>query len=88
MTTPQPLPPSTSRLPKGWAVVAQDSEDAEFVHLRLPPEVTRISAALRLSIHAEFGGWKLSRVRLYSDGTRRVLLERRKTTHHVPDPGI
>ena len=37
---------------------------------------------------AEFGGWELSRVRLYTDGSRRVLLKRKKTAHHVPEPGI
>lgn len=70
--------------PSGWEI---ESEDFEYVPLRLPPDVTRISASMRLAIQAEFGGWELSRVRLYSDGSRRVLLKRRKTAHHVPpDP--
>jgi hypothetical protein len=43
---------------------------------------------MRLAIQAEFGGWELSRVRLYTDGSRRVLLKRKKTAHHVPEPGI
>ncbi|MBC2638352.1 DUF5703 family protein [Rhodococcus sp. NPDC056960] len=73
------------RLPSGWET---ESEDFEYVPLRLPPDVTRISASMRLAIQAEFGGWELSRVRLYSDGSRRVLLKRRKTAHHVPDPAI
>ncbi len=46
--------------------------------LRLPPDVTRVTASMRLALEAEFGGWELSRVRLYSDGTRKVLLKRRR----------
>jgi hypothetical protein len=56
--------------------------------MRLPRDVTRVSASMRLALQAEFGGWELSRVRLYTDGSRRILLRRRKTTHHVPAPGI
>ncbi|ATA28632.1 hypothetical protein MLM_2243 [Mycobacterium lepraemurium] len=47
--------------------------------LRLPPEVTRVSASTRLSIEAEYRGWELTRVRLYTDGSRRVLLRRKKS---------
>ncbi|WAC55398.1 DUF5703 family protein [Gordonia sp. SL306] len=64
-----------SRHPRGWEV---SSDTHECVLLTLPPDVTRITAALRLSIEAEFGGWELKRVRLYSDGTRKVLLRRKK----------
>ena len=52
--------------------------DWEYQPVRLPPDVTRISATVQLGIRAEFGGWELSRVRLYSDGTRKVLLKRKK----------
>jgi hypothetical protein len=31
-----------------------------------------------LSIEAEYRGWELTRVRLYTDGSRRVLLRRKK----------
>ncbi len=54
------------------------SDDYEWAPLRLPPEVTRISASTRLSIEAEYRGWELTRVRLYTDGSRRVLLRRKK----------
>ncbi|PRW63052.1 DUF5703 family protein [Actinopolyspora mortivallis] len=54
--------------------------DWEYFPLRLPPGISRLSAATRLSIHAEFAGWELSRVLLYSDGSRKVWL-RRKRTH-------
>ena len=42
----------------------------------------------QLAIQAEFHGWELTRVRLYPDGSRRVLLRRRKTGHHVPEPTV
>ena len=46
--------------------------DWEYRRLKLPPGVSRRAAAIQLSIHAEFAGWELSTVRLYSDGSRRV----------------
>ena len=63
-------------MPAAWE--AELSDDYEWIPLRLPPEVTRISASTRLSIEAEYRGWELTRVRLYTDGSRRVLLRRRK----------
>ena len=66
------------RMPAGWE--ANLSDDYEWVPLRLPPDVTRVSASIRLSIEAEYRGWELTRVRLYTDGSRRVLLRRRKST--------
>ena len=65
------------RLPAAWEVDL--SEDYEWIPLRLPPEVTRISASTRLAIEAEYRGWELTRVRLYTDGSRRVLLRRKKS---------
>jgi len=69
------------RLPEGWErVVSEDlSDEYEWIPLRLPPDLTRISASTRLSIEAEYRGWELTRVRLYTDGSRRVLLRRKKT---------
>ncbi|MEV6559647.1 MULTISPECIES: DUF5703 family protein [unclassified Nocardia] len=72
-------------LPAGWETT---SDDYEYVPLRLPPEVTRVTASMRLAIQAEFGGWELSRVRAYTDGSRRVLLRRRKTALPQPEPGM
>jgi hypothetical protein len=67
------------RMPPGWD--ADLSDEYEWVPLRLPPEVTRISASTRLSIEAEYRGWELTRVRLYTDGSRRVLLRRKKSQY-------
>jgi len=79
-----------SRLPAGWDTDLSD--DYEWIPLRLPPEVTRIGASTRLSIEAEYRGWELTRVRLYTDGSRRVLLRRRKSQLNavgaVDQPGL
>jgi hypothetical protein len=76
-----------SRMPAGWA--SGLSEDYDWIPLRLPPDVTRVSASTRLSIEAEYRGWELTRVRLYTDGSRRVLLRRKKSrgdglVEHLP----
>ena len=51
--------------------------DWEYQPVRLPPDITRISATVQLGIRAEFGGWELARTLLYSDGTRKVWLRRK-----------
>jgi hypothetical protein len=58
--------------------------DWEYRPLRLPPGVSRRTAATQLAIHAEFAGWELSRVLMYADGTRKVWLRRRRTAAAVP----
>jgi hypothetical protein len=65
------------RMPASWEAALSD--DYEWIPLRLPPDVTRINASTRLSIEAEYRGWELTRVRLYTDGSRRVLLRRKKS---------
>jgi hypothetical protein len=42
------------------------------------------AAATQLSIHAEYSGWELSTVRLYSDGSRKVWLKRRRRLDFLP----
>jgi len=65
------------RMPASWEVDLSD--DYEWIPLRLPPDVTRVTASTRLSIEAEYRGWELTKVRLYTDGSRRVLLRRKKS---------
>ena len=81
-------PASRGGMPAAWdKVVSEDlSGEYEWIPLRLPPEVTRVSASIRLSIEAEYRGWELTRVRLYTDGSRRVLLRRKKRADRLPDP--
>ncbi|BBZ67631.1 MAG: DUF5703 family protein [Mycolicibacterium insubricum] len=67
---------SRGRMPAAWE--ADLSDEYEWIPLRLPPDVTRLTASTRLSIEAAYRGWELTKVRLYSDGSRRVLLRRKK----------
>ncbi|MDQ3154814.1 MAG: DUF5703 family protein [Actinomycetota bacterium] len=56
----------------------------EYTPLRLPRGVSRVTATTQLSVQAEFAGWELSHLRLYSDGTRTVVLRRRRTSAALP----
>lgn len=58
--------------------------DYEYVPLRLPSNVDRLTVNAQLTIQAEYGGWELARVRLYADGTRQVMLRRKVTTDAMP----
>lgn len=59
--------------------------DWEYRPVELPGDVSRMTAAVRLAIQAEFGGWELSRVRLYPGGVRKVTLRRRRSNRMLPD---
>ena len=56
----------------------------EYEPVRIPPGTDRGTAAVQLSLQAEYGGWELARVRLYADGTRQVMLRRRVTPESLP----
>jgi hypothetical protein len=58
--------------------------DYEYAPLRLPSNVDRLTATAQLTIQAEYGDWELARVRLYSDGTRQVMLRRRVSSESQP----
>jgi Family of unknown function (DUF5703) len=64
----------------GSAVVAaqlQAMGEYEFRHLYLPRGTSRGAATRLLTDHAEYGHWELQRLRLFADGSRRVVLRRR-----------
>jgi hypothetical protein len=71
---------------RGVAQAEGDLADGEWEYrpVKLPGDVSRVTAAVRLAIQAEFGGWELSRVRLYPRGVRKVWLRRRRTGHRLP----
>ncbi len=62
--------------------------DWEYRPLQLPGDVSRMTAAVRLAIQAEFGGWELSRVRLYPGGVRKVWLRRKRSHRMLPELSI
>ncbi|OIV38435.1 hypothetical protein BIV57_05970 [Mangrovactinospora gilvigrisea] len=49
----------------------------EFHELFLHRGVSRNAARQLLTDHAEYGHWELARLRLFPDGSRRVVLRRR-----------
>jgi hypothetical protein len=58
--------------------------DYEYVPLRLPPGTDRLTAQVQLAIQAEYGGWELIRLLLFTDGTRQVVLRRQITGAPLP----
>ena len=63
-------------------------ENWEYQRMRLPRGVSHRNAATVLAVQAEFAGWELSGVRLYSDGTRKVMLRRRRSSSQLPGLSI
>jgi uncharacterized protein DUF5703 len=61
--------------------------DYEYAPLRLPPSIDRMTAAVQLTVAAEYVGWELARVRLFRDGTRQVVLRRHRTERALPALG-
>ena len=72
---------------RATATVEGDTVDGEWEYrpVQLPGDVSRMTAAVRLAIQAEFGGWELSRVRLYPGGVRKVVLRRRRSCAMLPE---
>lgn len=64
--------------------------DAEWEYrpLQIAGDVSRLTAAVRLAIQAEYAGWELSRVRLYPGNVRKVLLRRKLSNRLLPDPSL
>ena len=72
------------------ADVEGDAVDGEWEYrpIDIPGDVSRVTAAVRLAIQAEFGGWELSRVRLYPGGVRKVTLRRRRSNRMLPEISV
>ncbi|HET7408478.1 MAG TPA: DUF5703 family protein [Mycobacteriales bacterium] len=51
--------------------------DWEYQRMYLPRGTSRRAAQRVLTDHAEYGHWELDRLRLYPDGSRRVILRRK-----------
>jgi len=49
----------------------------EFRKLSFPRSMGRSVVRRLLTDQAEYGGWELDRVRLFADGTRKVVLRRK-----------
>ena len=75
---------------RATAMAEGDTADGEWEYrpVQLPGDVSRLTAAVRLAIQAEFGGWELARVRLYPGGVRKVVLRRRRSSRMLPELSI
>ena len=62
-------------MPDGVPLAAM--ADYEYQRLTLPRGTSRNAAQRVLTDAAEHGHWELDRLRLYPDGTRRIVLRRR-----------
>ncbi|MDN5860025.1 MAG: DUF5703 family protein [Pseudonocardia sp.] len=62
--------------------------DWEYRPVQLAGDVSRMTAAARLTIQAEFGGWELSGLRLYPGGVRKVWLRRQRNSAWLSEPTI
>lgn len=60
--------------------------DWEDAPVRIPSTTDGQTAAQLLSMQAGTGGWELARVRRYADGTRKVVMRRRRRHEHLPRP--
>ena len=60
----------------------------EYRPVQLSADVSRLTAAVRLTIQAEFSGWELARVRLYPGGVRKCVLRRRRSSRMLPGLSI
>ena len=49
----------------------------EYRVLRFTRDVSRADIRRTLADHAEYGHWELARLRLFADGSRKVVLRRR-----------
>lgn len=68
-----------------------DDPDWEYAPLRIPADVSGWNAAVRLALHAEYGGWELARTLRWTDGRRQVWLRRKRRPGQVdalPLPGL
>lgn len=66
--------------------MAPAQQEYEYTPVRIPPGTDGTSATIQLTLHAEYGGWELARVRVHSDGSRQVWLRRRRTGQSLPGP--
>ncbi|MEP6525830.1 MAG: DUF5703 family protein [Nocardioidaceae bacterium] len=49
----------------------------EFRRFSLPRTLPRAMVRRLLTDHAEYGGWELDRLRMFPDGSRRIILRRK-----------
>jgi hypothetical protein len=64
-------------LPLIWSAMSSRGVEYEVERVRLGHSVSRSAIRQLLADHAEYGGWELTRLRRYRDGSRDVWIRRR-----------
>lgn len=59
------------------ATASRRLAEYEFRHLHLPRGTSRGTARRLLTDQAEYGRWELAKVRMFPDGTRKIVLRRK-----------
>src|SRR3954463_4584286 len=75
---------SMGRDAEGRRSDSADNRDLVYQQLYMPRGTSRRLAQTMLTMHAEYGGWELDRLRLYPDGSRRGVLRRAKRPRLPP----
>ena len=58
----------------------------EYAPVRIPSGTGVNAAAQMLSAQSGVGGWELARLLKFGDGTRKVVMRRRRRHEHLPRP--
>ena len=71
-----------------WAAWGRLSQVADYEYQRvwMPAGTDRVTAQNILTIHALYGEWELSRVRIWPDGRRHIEVRRPRRTGLVTQP--
>ena len=60
----------------------------EYAPLRIPTGTSRSAAAQMMALRSDVGGWELSGLQVWADGTRRVVMRRRARLSYLPLPAV
>ncbi|KQS65931.1 DUF5703 family protein [Modestobacter sp. Leaf380] len=60
----------------------------EYAPLRIPTGTSRSAAAQMMALQSDVGGWELSGLQVWADGTRRVVMRRRARLSYLPLPAV
>lgn len=78
----------TGRRTAGTIGVVSINGEWEYAPLRIPTGTSRSAAAQMMALQSDVGGWELSGLQVWADGTRRVVMRRRARLSYLPLPAV
>lgn len=78
----------TGRRTTGTIVGVSINGEWEYAPLRIPTGTSRSAAAQMMALQSDVGGWELSGLQVWADGTRRVVMRRRARLSYLPLPAV